>query len=171
MIHVYAMRVPPDGFERVRTELTDVYFSTLKRAGAARRAAGAWMRPRGSIMLAEILSSNCASVAAAGLPACRRLLLPVGVPAVTTDAVVIGGSIGNVDRNAPFVILRLLLVMSIIGVFATTAFVANSVLRDRETRTQELFFSTPIRKRDYVLGRFIGAFIAALAVFVPSCSG
>ena len=49
--------------------------------------------------------------------------------AVTTDAVVIGGSIGNVDRNAPFVILRLLLMMSIVGVFATTAFVANSVLR------------------------------------------
>ena len=91
--------------------------------------------------------------------------------AVTTDAVVIGGSIGNVDRNAPFVILRLLLVMSIIGVFATTAFVANSVLRDRETRTQELFFSTPIRKRDYVLGRFTGAFIAALAVFVPVVLG
>ena len=91
--------------------------------------------------------------------------------AVTTDAVVIGGSIGNVDRNAPFVILRLLLVMSIVGVFATTAFVANSVLRDRETRTHELFFSTPIRKRDYVLGRFAGAFIAALAVFVPVVLG
>ena len=91
--------------------------------------------------------------------------------AVTTDAVVIGGSIGNVDRNAPFVILRLLLVMSIIGVFATTAFVANSVLRDRETGTQELFFSTPIRKRDYLLGRFTGAFIAALAVFVPVVLG
>lgn len=91
--------------------------------------------------------------------------------AVTTDAVVIGGSIGNVDRNAPFVILRLLLVMSIIGVFATTAFVANPVLRDRETRTQELFFSTPIRKRDYVLGRFTGAFIAALAVFVAVVLG
>ena len=91
--------------------------------------------------------------------------------AVTTDAVVIGGSIGNVDRNAPFVILRLLLVMSIIGVFATTAFVANSVLRDQETGTQELFFSTPIRKRDYLIGRFAGAFIVALAVFVPVVLG
>ncbi len=91
--------------------------------------------------------------------------------AVTTDAVVIGGSIGNVDRNAPFVILRLLLVMSIMGVFATTAFVANSVLRDQETGTQELFFSTPIRKRDYLIGRFAGAFIAALAVFVPVVLG
>ncbi len=91
--------------------------------------------------------------------------------AVTTDAVVVGGSIGNVDRNAPFVILRLLLMMSIVGVFATTAFVANSVLRDQETGTQELFFSTPIRKRDYLIGRFAGALLIALAVFVPVVLG
>ncbi len=35
VIHVYADERPADGFERVRTELTDVYFSTLKRAAAA----------------------------------------------------------------------------------------------------------------------------------------
>ena len=35
VIHVYADERPADGFERVRTELTDVYFSTLKRTGAA----------------------------------------------------------------------------------------------------------------------------------------
>ena len=35
VIHVYADERPAGGFERVRTELTDVYFSTLKRAGAA----------------------------------------------------------------------------------------------------------------------------------------
>ena len=91
--------------------------------------------------------------------------------AVTTDAVVVGGSIGNVDRNAPFVIVRLLLVTSIIGVFATTAFLANAVLRDQDTGTQELFFSTPIRKRDYLIGRFAGAFVVALAVFVPVVLG
>ena len=87
--------------------------------------------------------------------------------AVTTDAVVIGGSIGNVDRNAPFVILQLLLVMSLLGVFVTTAFVASPVLRDHETGTHELFFTTPIRKRDYLVGRFVGALVVALAVFVP----
>jgi hypothetical protein len=35
MIHVYADDRPDGGFEPVRTELTDVYFSTLQRAGAA----------------------------------------------------------------------------------------------------------------------------------------
>ena len=91
--------------------------------------------------------------------------------AVTTDAVVIGGSIGNVDRNAPFVILQLLLVMSLMGVFVTTAFLASPVLRDRETGTHELFFSTPIRKRDYLVGRFLGALVVAVAVFVPVVLG
>ena len=35
VIHVYADERPAAGFERVRTELTDVYFATLTRAGAA----------------------------------------------------------------------------------------------------------------------------------------
>ena len=35
VIHVYAEGCPDAGFEQVRTELTDVYFSTLQRAGAA----------------------------------------------------------------------------------------------------------------------------------------
>ena len=91
--------------------------------------------------------------------------------AVTTDAVVIGGSIGNVNRNAPFVILQMLLIMSVLGVFFTTAFVAGPVLRDYESGTHEIFFSTPIRKRDYLLGRFTGALVVALGVAVPTMLG
>ena len=91
--------------------------------------------------------------------------------AVTTDAVVIGGSIGNVNRNAPFVILQMLLVMSLLGVFFTTAFVANPVLRDYESGTHEIFFSTPIRKRDYLLGRFAGALVVALGIALPTMLG
>ncbi len=91
--------------------------------------------------------------------------------AITTDAVSIGGAIGNVNRNAPFVILQILGAMSVVGVFMTTAFVASPVLRDHETRTQELFFSTPLRKRDYLLGRFAGALAVAVAAFVPVLLG
>ena len=50
--------------------------------------------------------------------------------AITTDAVTVGGAIGNVHRNAPFVILQMMLVMSALGTFLTTAFVAGSVHRD-----------------------------------------
>src|SRR5881394_4653340 len=67
--------------------------------------------------------------------------------AVTSDAVQIGGSIGNVNRNAPFVIMQFLLVMSVFSVFTTTAFVANAALRDFDLGTDSLFFTSPIRKR------------------------
>ena len=44
----------------------------------------------------------------------------------------VGGAIGNVNRNAPYVIMQFLLVMSVFGILTTTAFVANSVHRDFE---------------------------------------
>jgi len=85
--------------------------------------------------------------------------------AVTTDAVMIGGAIGKVNRNAPFVILQLLATMSLLGIFVTTAFVANTVIRDAEHKTQEVFFSTPMGRRDFLLGRFGGAITAAFLLF------
>ncbi|GMR13632.1 MAG: M1 family metallopeptidase [Gemmatimonadota bacterium] len=86
--------------------------------------------------------------------------------AVTTDVVQLGGAIGNVNRNAPFVIMQTLLIMSILGVFVTTAFVASPILRDFESRTDGLFFSTPMTKFDYLLGRFSGAFVSSIVIFL-----
>ena len=85
--------------------------------------------------------------------------------AITTDSVQIGGAIGNVNRNAPYVIMQILLVMSAIGVFSTTAFVGTSVHRDFEYNTHALFFTSPIRKRDYFFGRFLGSFTVAYLLF------
>ena len=85
--------------------------------------------------------------------------------AVTTDAVRIGGAIGNVHRNAPFVIMQFLLVMSIFGVLTTTAFVANSIHRDFELGTDALFFSAPIKRLQFLAGRFLGSFSVAVLVY------
>src|SRR5688572_3800777 len=84
--------------------------------------------------------------------------------AVASDAVTIGGSVGNVNRNAPYVIMMFLLVMSFFGILTTTAFVANSVHRDFELNTDSLFFSSPIRKWQYLGGRFLGSFTVAVMV-------
>ncbi|MEO8218413.1 MAG: hypothetical protein ABI718_15130, partial [Acidobacteriota bacterium] len=86
--------------------------------------------------------------------------------AITTDSVQIGGAIGNVNRNAPYVIMQILLVMSAIGVFSTTAFVGTSVHRDFEYNTHASFFTSPIRKRDYFFGRFLGSFTVAYLLFL-----
>ncbi|HSK77711.1 MAG TPA: hypothetical protein VLQ45_14770, partial [Thermoanaerobaculia bacterium] len=50
--------------------------------------------------------------------------------AMTSDSIVLGGSIGNVHRNAPIVIIQFMTVMTILGMFVVTAFVASSAYRD-----------------------------------------
>jgi ABC-2 type transport system permease protein len=91
--------------------------------------------------------------------------------AVTSDSVQIGGSIGNIHRNAPFVIMRFLMVMSVFAVFTTTAFVSNAALRDYDLATDSLFFSSPIRKRDYLLGRFTGSVFISFLVYLGVVAG
>jgi ABC-type transport system involved in multi-copper enzyme maturation permease subunit len=91
--------------------------------------------------------------------------------AVTSDKVTIGGAIGAVHRNAPYVILQIMGVMSVLGTFFTTAFVSNSVHRDFELQTDALFFSMPISKRDYLLGRFSGSLVLAWFGFLAIALG
>jgi ABC-2 type transport system permease protein len=86
--------------------------------------------------------------------------------AVTSDAVTLGGALGNVNRNAPFVIMQLLLVMSVFGVLTTTAYVASAINRDFEFNTDSLFFSAPIQKSQYLFGRFSAAFIVSSLVYL-----
>lgn len=91
--------------------------------------------------------------------------------AVVSDAVQIGGSIGNVHRNSPFVIMNFLAGMTTIGMFVITAFVASSVQRDFEHNIHPLFFSKPIRKADYLIGRFSGSLVVSTLVFVGCALG
>ena len=85
--------------------------------------------------------------------------------ATSSDAIRIGGAIGNVHRNAPAVIVSFFATFTVIGLFIVTVFIAQPLLRDFEMNTDELFFSTPMRTRNYVLGRLGAGFVAALIVF------
>ncbi|HYW69182.1 MAG TPA: ABC transporter permease, partial [bacterium] len=82
--------------------------------------------------------------------------------AIASDSVQMGGSIGNAARNSPFEIVRLLSMMSVLGLLALTGFVATAVNRDVEYRTDELFYSTPAGKGAFLMGRFLGSLIAAM---------
>ncbi|HEY8208394.1 MAG TPA: hypothetical protein VIG99_12980, partial [Myxococcaceae bacterium] len=86
--------------------------------------------------------------------------------AVASDQVTLGDAIGNVNRNAPFVIMQSLLVMSILGFFPATAFLAGSIHRDVEHDSESIFFSAPITRFQYLGGRFAGTFLVSLGVFV-----
>ncbi len=85
----------------------------------------------------------------------------VGFVVTATDALQVGGAIGGVNRNAPWVVARLLGDMSVLGSFVVVAFVGTAVLRDFEHGTDELVFSRPVRVAHLLLGRFAGSLAAA----------
>lgn len=95
----------------------------------------------------------------------------MGFGAAASDAVVMGGSIGNVHRNAPVVIANWLTVFTIPGMLVITLFISSAMLRDFELGTSELFFASPLRKRDYLAGRLAAAFLASLVVYLVIGAG
>ncbi|WP_426662225.1 ABC transporter permease/M1 family aminopeptidase [Rhodanobacter aciditrophus] len=82
----------------------------------------------------------------------------------STDAVVLGGASGNVLRNAPLVIARLLDAMTVLGILLVVAFVAGAATRDFEQRTAELLFATPVSRRAFLGGRFLAGYLVLLAI-------
>ena len=84
--------------------------------------------------------------------------------AMSSERITIGGG-GAENFNAPYQIMQALLVMSIFGIFIVTAFISSIVLRDFDTKSAELIYSTRIKKHEYLLGRFVGAFAVAYLAF------
>ena len=118
-------------------------------------------------MLAEILRFELRYQLRSPLPWLIALLLSfLAFMAMTGDSVQIGGAIGNVNRNAPSVILNILGTFSILGMLGVLLLIAQPLLRDADLRTEELFFSAPLRKGDYLWGRALGGALTTLAIYV-----
>ena len=84
--------------------------------------------------------------------------------AVASENVQIGGSIGNIHKNAPYVVETFYATMSIISLLMTTAFMNATANRDFQYGMYQFVFTSPIQKRHYFFGKFIGA---ALVSFLP----
>jgi aminopeptidase N/ABC-type transport system involved in multi-copper enzyme maturation permease subunit len=76
------------------------------------------------------------------------------------------GAAGNIHKNSPSAIAQSLGTMATIFMFASTAFVANIIVRDDETGFGPIIRSTRISKFDYLFGRFAGAFGAVALAFL-----
>ena len=96
---------------------------------------------------------------------CALILGAMAFGATTSDAVQVGGAIGNVNRNAPVVVAQMFGVFSLISMFVITIFIAGSVLRDSEVGISDMLFATPMKKRDYLVGRFAAGLVACLFIF------
>ncbi len=86
--------------------------------------------------------------------------------AASSDAITVGGAVGNVNRNAPTVIAQFLGVFSVLSMFVVTIFIAGAVLRDAEIGISDMLFATPMRKHDYLIGRFVAGLVACLVIFL-----
>ena len=84
--------------------------------------------------------------------------------AVASENVTIGGGVGNTHKNAPYIIEQYYMVFSTICLLMTTAFMNATANRDFQYGMYQFIFSSPIKKRDYFFGKFIGA---ALVSVIP----
>ena len=84
--------------------------------------------------------------------------------AISLDQVQVGGG-GNVNANAPYAISLTTTIMTLFAIIIPTVFLSNSVLRDGSHKMDGILYSTPVKKHDYMLGRFFGAFSVVLLAF------
>ena len=68
--------------------------------------------------------------------------------------------------NAPAHVAQFGAIVGMLGMLATAAFFSDAVVRDYEAGMDPLLFTAPIRKVDYLAGRFLGALAVNAAVIL-----
>ncbi|MBX3478282.1 MAG: aminopeptidase [Brevundimonas sp.] len=96
-------------------------------------------------------------------------LLSFGLIAASDNIRIDGG--GAVHVNSPYAIVVAHFVFNIFYMLATTAIVANVVVRDAQSGFGPMILSTRIGKFDYLYGRFLGAFGAVALSFLSVSIG
>ena len=86
--------------------------------------------------------------------------------ASSSEQITIGERVGNIHKNAPFVVENFYALMSLICLLMITNFHNSGAARDFSEKTAQIIFSTPIKKSDFIFGRFIGAFVVSLLPFL-----
>jgi len=84
---------------------------------------------------------------------------------VGVDFIFQGADFGVMKKNSPFVIAKTMGAITGIFMILASMIMGVSVLRDFEYEIESLIFSTTIKKKDYLLGRFLGSFTVLLFVF------
>ncbi len=84
---------------------------------------------------------------------------------VGVDFIFQGSEMGLMKKNSPLVIAKTMGAITGIFMILASMIMGVSVLRDFEYNIESLMFTTPINKKDYLLGRFLGSFTALLFAF------
>ena len=158
VIHVLSDRRPGEGFEPVPGGLEDVYFSTLSAPRATSRRKTMFWKVAAFEFRYQLRQPVFWVIAII------FALLAFGLVAAS-DNISIGAG-GNVHKNAPYALASINAIMSMFFMFATTAFVANVVVRDDQTGFGPMVQSTRMTQVRLSYGRFAGAFAAAALCFL-----
>ncbi len=84
---------------------------------------------------------------------------------VAVDFIYQGVDLGLVKKNAPIIIARTMGALTGLTLMIASLIMGVPILRDFEYNMESLMFVNPIKKRDYLLGRFLGSFVVLLIVF------
>ena len=76
-----------------------------------------------------------------------------------------GEDLGPIKRNAPFIIAKTMSLISGMSLMIASLIMGVPILRDFEHQIESLMFVNPIKKRDYLLGRFLGSFVILILIF------
>ncbi len=71
---------------------------------------------------------------------------------------------GKVWMNSPFAVAQTISVLGMFGLTVIAALMGRAVQQDFEYRVEHFFFSAPIRKWEYLAGRFAGAMVVLLII-------
>lgn len=85
---------------------------------------------------------------------------------VGVDFIFQGVEIGMMKKNAPLVIAKTMGAITGIFMIMASMIMGVPILRDFQYNVESLLFINPIKKRDYLLGRFLGSFVVLLFIFI-----
>jgi ABC-type transport system involved in multi-copper enzyme maturation permease subunit len=81
------------------------------------------------------------------------------------DFVYEGMDFGLVKKNSPLIVAKTMGAVTGFCMIIASMIMGVSILRDFEYNIESLMYSNPIKKRDYLIGRFLGSFAVLLFVF------
>lgn len=83
---------------------------------------------------------------------------------VASSIIKLGGAVGMIKANAPYVVYRMTLVASFILSIITSAIMGVAIVRDFDHNMNGILFSAPLKKSSYLMGRFLGSFVTLLLI-------
>lgn len=91
--------------------------------------------------------------------------------ATTSPNVQIGGGGPNLNLNASMAIMNTLGGVSFLSILMSIAFTTNSVIRDYDYKTVELFLSRPLSRGGFIYGRFLGSLVFGFLIYMAGVMG